>query len=262
MVKNYIYVISVLKKMEAHPLEKLAYYSGFNQVDSYEGKYYTSTTSDKVIWGDLILPDRQNDFEAYCNLPEFLKVKNKNIEIIKNIRNVLWRETAAAEKKKEYQCARIFDLSIPAFLDKNAAIESIETFGKYLMKKGMIVDASLHDFNTIQAPLSLFEQFTSIKSPIKATEPVKASKDYKAFLMCTLRDYKNGSFVAKNREWNTYESMIDWRRNWFNILEQQIDFCDVEPSSKTKWINKLNRFKEIDKSQSQKGNTLLKGFKP
>lgn len=263
MAKQYLYRISVLKKMDAHPLEKLAYFSGLDQMDCYEGKVYKSTTSDKAVWGDLILPDRMNDFDAFCELPEVYKVRNKKPEIIQNLRTILWRDTAVQEKKNDYQCARMFELLVPSFLTEESAIEAVQSFGKHLMKQGMLVDASLHNYNVIQEPMSLFEQLTAMTSPDKpADEPSQNTQDYKAFLMCTIRDYKNGEFVAKNRNWNTYESLRSWRQAWFHTLEQHIDFADVEPAAKTKWLGKLNNFKALDKAEDESPNKIFRGFKP
>lgn len=281
MAKQYLYRISLLKKSEAHPLEKLAYFTGNDQFDSIDGKVYTSSTADKVLWSDLIIPDRMNDFEAYCNLPEYLKIRNRKPDMIRNLKNILWRDVAVMEKKVENQCARVFELKLPAFLEKEAAIETVESFGKHLMKQGMLVDASIHDFNMVQAPVSLFDKVVGLNSGLNGlagmaelfgfddepekpeeTAPAVNTQDYKAYLMCTLRSYKDGYFTTKNREWNTYDSLMQNRKAWFNILEQQIDFCDVEPSVKTKWLGKLNNFKEIEKKEHDNPMNNFRGFKP
>ena len=64
-----------------------------------------------------------NDFEDYCNLPEYLKIRNRKPDMIRNLKNILWRDVAVMEKRVENQCARVFELKLPAFLDKEAAIE-------------------------------------------------------------------------------------------------------------------------------------------
>ena len=92
--------------------------------------------------------------------------------------------------------------------------------------------------------------------------PTANTQDYKAYLMCTLRSYEDGYFTTKNREWNTYDFLVENRKAWFNILEQQIDFCDVEPSVKTKWLGKLNNFKEIEKKENYNPMNSFRGFKP
>lgn len=274
MAKQYLYRINLLKKSEAHPLEKLAYFTGVDQLDSLDGKTYVSSTKDKVLWSDLIVPDRQNDFEQYCHLPEYLKIRNRKPEMVRNLKNILWRDVAVLEKKVENQCARVFELLLPAFLDKQAAIESVESFSKHLMKQGMLVDASIHDFNMVQAPVSLFDKVVNFglfdldidtnknDSSEAIDSTVVNTQDYKAYIMCTLRNYENGSFATKNREWNTFESLMSNRKVWFNILEQQIDFCDTEPSVKSKWLGKLNKFKEIEKENFKNQMSNFKGFRP
>lgn len=270
MAIQYLYRINILKRLEAHPLEKLAYFTGADQFDNTDGKTYASSTKDKVFWSDLIMPDRMNDFESYCNLPEYLKVRSKKPDMIRNLKNILWRDVATQEKSMENQCARIFELSVPSFLTKEAAIEAVESFSKHLMKQGMLVDASIHDLNMVQAPVSLFDKVLGLDldlagdntKPQEEVSPATNTQDYKAFLMCTLRTYENGQFGIKNREWNTFDALVDNRKTWFNIVERHIDLSDVDPSVKTKWYGKLNNFKKKDKDMAENGTGKFRGFIP
>ena len=38
--------------------------------------------------------------------------------------------------------------------------------------------------------------------------------------MCTLRSYKNGVFVNKNREWNSKELLSDWKANAQDLINK------------------------------------------
>lgn len=271
MVKQYLYIVSLLKRLEAHPLEKLAYFSGADQFDNTDGNTYMSSTKDKVFWSDLIMPDRVKDFEEYSHLPEYLKVRNRKPDMIRNLKNILWRDVATLEKSKESQCARIFELSIPSFFTRDVAIEAVEEFSKHLMKKGMLVDASIHDLNMVQAPISLFDKLIGFEldssgGSSKSQEDSNIAntsnmQDYKAFLMCTLRGYKNGEFTTKNREWNTFEELMENRKVWFNIVERHLDLNDSDPSVKTKWYRKLSNFKQKEKEQLANAGQY-KGFRP
>lgn len=251
MSTQYLYRVNILSKKNNHPLDAIANYCGENQFDLYTNQTYKSNNSEKIVWNNILIPNKDENFDMFQQLPEFLKIKSKKSELISNARNILWRQVDRREIRPDSQFARLFELSIPFFLNQTEAISLLHSFGKVLVNEGMICDASLHSHTKKPTMLNLFQM-------ISATENIdtEVHQDYTGFLMTTLRSYENGIFENKNRDWNTKEKMKEWRYVWTELLlNSVINAEDASDEQKNIWIKRLNiypEFEEIKKKNAKK----------
>lgn len=242
MLKQYLYTVSILSKKTHHPLDSISYYCGQSQYDMINNKTYSTNTGDKVIWNNIITPDKHTQPDLFSNLPDYLKFRSQKADIIANSRNVLWKQVDSREIKPNSQFARLFELVIPHFIIQEEAINLVTQFSQYLVAEGMIVDCSLHNHNKKAPILSLLEKLKYI-NPINKEEDNESNQDYTAFLTCTLRDYEKGQFINKNRTWNNKEKMKEWRSIWASCLNNIIlNSKEVNSEEKLSWIKKLSMY--------------------
>lgn len=250
MSKHYLYRVSILSKQDSHPLSSIAYYSGENQVDVIKGKKYDSNTTDKVVWSNIIIPDRKNQMPLFRNLPEYLKFRTPKADLISNARNILWQNTDIREQRPDSQFARLFELSVPHFLTQEESVLLIQKFAKTLVNEGMIVDCALHSHNKKSPTLSLMEKLKLLNStsPKNEDEHIEKNQDYTAYLMCTLRGYNEGRFENKNRDWNHITKMKSWRFEWVQLLAEAIYTCEhskkEDVTDIANWESKLSIYSE------------------
>jgi hypothetical protein len=250
MSKQYLYRVSILSKKSDHPLATCAYYCGEHQYDVINSQQYTSHTSDKVVWSNVIIPERDRQHDLYSNLPDYLKFKTQKPDLISNARNILWMSINNRETRADSQFARLFSLAIPYFLTQVEAINLLSNFAKVLVSDGMIADCALHSISKKPAVLSLFEQMKLMGHNEKAPTHEESLQDYSAYLMCTLRSYRNGQFENKNRDWNSYQNMIEWRTQWLDALTYSINNASqASEEEKAQWLNKLTIY-------NKKSNTV------
>ncbi len=230
--KQYLYKMSILNRKNSNPLEAISYYSGEAQFG------YASNSEENVVWNYLAIPDKKENQEKYIEIPQFLKFKNFNKELMSNSRSILWDHVYNRESRADAQFARLFELLIPGFATKEEAINCIKSFSKVLIEEGMIADCSIHQrHGSIAQPLiNLAKNKDEVKNNHVA--------DYTGFLMCTLRDYKNGVFVNKNREWNDKKKMEHWRKEWVKILAELVN--QSSPTNKEHWDEKLTIYSEYE----------------
>lgn len=244
MSKQYLYRISILNKQSSHPLEAIAYYCGEPQYDLLNSKEYQSTTEDKVVWNNIITPEKLS--EKYIHLPEYLKFRTKKIELISNARNILWKNVYVREKRADSQYARLFELAVPSFLSQEIAVNLLEKFCEKLVAEGMIIDGSLHRHHST-TNTSIFEKLKLVATTENKTED--SQQDYAAYLMCTLRDYNSGEFINKNRDWNNLNKMKEWREEWVNILSKTIQNSDADETKRNIWLKKFSVYKNTETSK-------------
>ncbi len=242
MSKQYLYRVSILNRKNSHPLEAISYYSGESQHDIFNAKNYASNTSDNVIWNMVATPGKHSSL--YAHLPEYIKFRTFKKDLMSNARNILWRNVFVREKRDDAQFARLFEVSMPSFLTQNEAVEAVTKFSEVLVKEGMIVDCSVHSRQKSLNNLSLLDKF--LGKDKQKEEKTETSLDYIGYLMCTLRDYKNGSFVNKNREWNDKKKMELWRKKWVEILANAIDNANISSEQKKVWEEKMTIYSEYN----------------
>lgn len=243
MTTQYLYRVNILSKKTSHPLDCIANYCGEDQFDVATNQVYKSTQSEKVVWNNIILPSKEQ--ELYQHLPEFLKTKSKKSELISNSRNILWRQVDFREIRPDSQFARVFELSIPFFMNQEESINLVQSFSKVLVDEGMICDASLHSHTKKPTALNLFDKLRLIHQAEPNVETVEPHQDYTAFIMCTLRSYENGIFENKNRIWNTKEKMKEWRYLWTELLLNAINSSkEASAEQKEVWLKRLTIYPE------------------
>lgn len=243
MSTQYLYRVNILSKKNSHPLDSIATYCGEDQFDCYTNQTYKSTNSEKVVWNNIIIPTKEDEF--YFHLPEFLKIKSKKSELISNARNILWRQVDCREIRPDSQFARVFELSIPFFLNQEESINLVHSFSKILVSEGMICDSSLHSHTKKPMALNLFDKLRLINQSEPTPEISELHQDYTAFIMCTLRSYENGIFENKNRIWNTKEKMKEWRYLWTESLLNAINTAsEATQEQKDIWLKRLTIYPE------------------
>lgn len=247
MARKYLFRVDILSKKDKHPLESIAYYCGEKQVDIINSKTYETTTEDKVVWSKILAPEKKSEPELFANLPDYLKFRSQKADLISNARNILWKSVNNREIRPDSQFARLFELSIPHFLNEEDSVKLLSSFAKKLVAEGMIVDCALHNYNK-QAPiLSILEKIKLINTP----KQEKTHQDYTGFLMCTLRDYNGGVFVNKNRVWNKGEKLFSWRASWFVLLEEAILNSNASDQEKTNWLEKFKIYTPYKEDNSE-----------
>ncbi len=247
MSKQYLFRAQIFNKKNFNPLSIAAFYSGETQYNINNNKTYQSESETKALWNEMFLP--KNDSTLYEHLPDYLKIRNKKKDIVSNARNILWQKVDSMEKRADSQFARLFELSIPHFLNSDESYKLIEEFTRIMVNDGMIVDASIHSAN------NNIELYFSKETPHDLSKQDESDKkDYSCFLLCTLRTYKDGKFQIKNREWNTHNKLLEWRDNWVKTLANHIENAKTSDENKNAWKKKLNIYPEYIKPESREAN--------
>lgn len=250
MSKQYLFRVQILSKKDKHPLESIAYYSGEKQFDVVNAKNFDTTTEDKVIWSKILTPEKKSQFEQFMQLPDYLKFRSPKPDLISNARNILWQSVNNRENRPDSQFARLFEVSIPYFLNKEESVTLLTQFAHELILSGMIVDASIHNYNKQTPILSIMDKLrlinlTKDEKQEKISDLTDNNQDQTGFLMCTLRDYAEGRFMNKNRSWNDLNKLKEWRATWVEMLEQSIIASNATTEEKESWLNKLNIYPEF-----------------
>jgi hypothetical protein len=249
MSSQYLYRVNILNKKNNHPLEAIANYCGEDQYDILSSKKFNSHNSDKVIWSNLIVPTKNDYPNLFYSLPDFLKFRSQKPDLISNARNILWRQIDCREILPNSQFARVFELAVPFFLNQTESINLVTEFANSLVSEGMICDCSIHSYNKKSATLTLLDKLKMINLPKieEIDNPNEIHQDYCAFLMCTLRDYDNGQFINKNRNWNSKEMLKERRSIWTNLLDKAIkNSSESTDEQKNLWNKKLRIYPEYN----------------
>lgn len=264
-MSKHIVRINIIKAQTVNFLQHIAFCSGETQYDTLQKdknlQVVASTTTNKVIWNNIILPERYEQQEMFRELPDYLKYNSQKKLMISNARNVLWKNILVQEARPDAQLARVFSLSIPHFLTVDEASTLITKFSKILVKEGMIVDASIHDHNKGEQKLSMLDKLNILqgkqteKQITKEKEPIQ---DYTAYLMCTLRDYKNGYFHNKNRDWNATIKLIHWRKEWiFNLYDAILNSKNGTTDEILNWNKKMKIYPEYEEAKNHFNSIAL-----
>lgn len=256
-MSKHIVRISIINAQTANFLQDIAFLSGETQYDSLQKEKHlqviNSTTKDKVVWNNIILPEKYEQQEMYRELPDYLKYSSKKKLMISNARNVLWKNVNTQEARPDAQLARLFTLSIPHFLTVEESQELLSKFAKKLVDLGMIVDASIHDHNQIKKNLSMIERLNILQGK-QTQQDIDSEKepaqDYTGYLLCTLRDYKNGYFHNKNRSWNATQVLLDLRKEWiFNLYEYILNSKNGTIEEIVNWNKKMKIYPEYESAK-------------
>ena len=116
-------------------------------------------------------------------------------------RGTLWNKSEQAEKRKDAQVCREFELSLPRELTPEQRAELVREWVKEnLSKEGIIADATIHN-----------------PSATDGTEQPHAH------VLTTMRDLKGDGFGNKNRDWNAKDKLEKWRETWAEKVNEHLE---------------------------------------
>jgi len=128
-----------------------------------------------VFYQEILTPDKA---------PEWMKDRGQ-----------LWNEIEKAERRKDAQLAREFNIALPRELTDEQNIELARQFvQKNFVDKGMVADLCLHHGHN--------------------HEREDGEDQPHIHVMVTLREITPEGFGQKVREWNNKELLNEWRREW------------------------------------------------
>ncbi len=112
-------------------------------------------------------------------------------------RERLWNAVDSAEKRKDAQLAREFNLALPKELDAERQRELVRSFVKEeIVQRGMVADVAIH-----------------------RNDP----NNPHAHVLVTMREVTPEGFGAKNREWNRPEQLEHWREQWADHTNRALE---------------------------------------
>ena len=117
-------------------------------------------------------------------------------------RQTLWNAVECAEKRKDAQTARDIDVALPVELNRDEQINLVRDYvQENFVDKGMCADFAIHD--------------TGKGNP-------------HAHILLTTRDVDEDGFHKKNRAWNDRCCLHEWRENWANSCNEQLEGYGVD----------------------------------
>lgn len=154
-----------------------AYRAGEKLTNDYDGITHDYTRKNWVVFRNILLPE--NAQESFRD------------------RGTLWNAVEAAEKAKDAQLAREFEIALPAELDRDRQIRLIESFVREeLVSKGMVADICIHDpplTNDLHQPVDASGNVTKDREKMQFINP-------HAHVLCTVRPIGTaGKWEAKSQ---------------------------------------------------------------
>ena len=154
-----------------------AYRAGEKLTNDYDGITHDYTRKKWVVFRNILLPE---------NAPESFRD-----------RGTLWNAVEAAEKTKDAQLAREFEIALPIELDRDRQIRLIESFVREeLVSKGMVADICIHDppvTNDLHQPVDASGNVTKDREKMQFINP-------HAHVLCTVRPIgAAGKWEAKSQ---------------------------------------------------------------
>lgn len=154
-----------------------AYRAGEKLTNDYDGITHDYTRKNWVVFRNILLPE---------NAPESFRD-----------RGTLWNAVEAAEKTKDAQLAREFEIALPIELDRDRQIRLIESFVmEELVSKGMVADICIHDpplTNDLHQPVDASDNVTKDQEKMQFINP-------HAHVLCTVRPIgAAGKWEAKSQ---------------------------------------------------------------
>ena len=103
-------------------------------------------------------------------------------------RGELWNDVEAAERRRDSQVAREYELALPRELSRDEQFELACGWAeRELVSRGMCADDCMHD---------------------------RGDGNPHAHIMATTREVGHDGFGAKNRDWNDKALLVDLRKSW------------------------------------------------
>ncbi len=231
MKKTHPFVVSILSKRDAHPLQAAASVSGESMLDlsSIDMTQRTDQTEmsppkrlAKVVFSDLLTVEREDP--RWKDLPSFMQIRRgARMEVVRNARNTLWMRVGWSEKRDDAQFARLFQMDLPTSIPLEQCQKALRSFAQErLANLGMIVDIAIHEVSR--------DGNVSRRT---------------AYAMATTREFRDGAFGNKDRSWNQRSMLLSWRKQWFDALSAVLE--DIAPdapetASLTAWKGLCDRY--------------------
>lgn len=123
-------------------------------------------------------------------------------------REQLWNHAEAAETRKNSQLAREVEISLPHELTDEQREELVKDFVReQFVRRGMVADVNIH-----------------------APDREGDQRNYHAHILLTTREISAEGFGAKNRDWNSTESLEAWREGWERTANRTLERHGHEPT--------------------------------
>jgi len=164
-----------------------AYRAGEKLFNEYDGLTHDYTRKTGIVYTTIMLPD--------C-APQAL-----------NDRQTLWNAVEKAERRVDAQTAREVEIALPIELNREQQIALVKNFVKEnFISLGMGADVAIHDGK-------------------KATRDTIATSDnpHAHILLTTREILVDGLSAKKNRDWNSEQSLKNWREQWANTQNREYE---------------------------------------
>lgn len=145
--------------------------------------------------------------------------------------NDLWNFVEKTEKRKDARTAKEFKITLPCELSNEQNIKLLKEYlTKNFVDKGIICDFVIHND--------------------------KDNKNPHAHVMITTREITNDGFGKKVREWDTEQSLNDWRKKWARVQNKHLKELNIKSrvSHLTLEEQKKNAIEQAKKAEEAKDN--------
>lgn len=158
-----------------------AAYRAGERIVGADGRQHNYTRKNGIKHAEILLP---------ANAPEWMKDRQK-----------LWQAVDAAEKRKDAQLFREFEVGIPNEFSDEQSVALVRSFIRQnFTDNGMVADFALHD-----------------------PKYKDGHKNKHVHIMLTLREVTPEGFGKKNREWNDLKLAEQWRESWANYCNYALE---------------------------------------
>ena len=150
--------------------------------------------------------DRDHDFRARSGVEHSEILLPEGAPEQWRMRERLWNDVEAFEKRKDAQLAREVEFALPREMTKAQGIDLARDFVQAeFVDRGMIADLNVHwDIGADGSP-----------------------KPH-AHVMLTMREIGSDGFGPKVRAWNAQENVEQWRERWADHVNQRLAELDID----------------------------------
>lgn len=157
--------------------------------------------------GEKLTDERTGELKYYVRevQPETMILAPSHAPEWVQDRNRLWNEVEKSETRKNSQLAREFNIALPRELSNDQQKELIKNFVQNeFVNRGMVADLAIHRDD---------------------------KENPHAHVMLTTREISEEGFTVKNRDWNDRELLNQWREQWANYANKELEKIGVEKIS-------------------------------
>jgi len=172
-----------------------AYRAGEKLHNKYDGLTHDYTNKRGVVYTEIMLP------------------KNAPKEFAD--RQFLWNAVELSENRKDARTAREIEISLPNELNRAEQIKLVRQYVRdNFLSESMCADIAIHGGRHYHKENSDLSKHDNIITP----------DNPHAHILLTDRPLnKNGNFANKNRNWNTKEYLLAWRKNWADAQNKEFE---------------------------------------